>query len=89
MNSKLKSEFENLHNKLKNLKHADEETRTHLESLKTDIQNILDNSEQEIIENKEDIISDLKKYTLKLESEHNEISESINIIIHTLSNMGI
>jgi sugar-specific transcriptional regulator TrmB len=89
MNPNLKNELEKLHKKLKVIKQTDNDTRNHLENLKSDIENILNNSDKEIINSKEDIISSLRNYTLKFEAEHTEVSESLNIIVHTLSNMGI
>jgi ElaB/YqjD/DUF883 family membrane-anchored ribosome-binding protein len=89
MNPGLKNELEKLHKKLKNIKHTDDETRNHLENLKSDIENILNNPDKKIMESKEDIISNFRDYTLKFEANHSEVSESLNIIVHTLSNMGM
>jgi len=86
---KLRNEFEKLHNRLKNLKNVDEETKEALENLDVDIQNVLKNSHEKIIDEKESIIKNFKNYAIKFESKHPEITESLNIVIQTLSNLGI
>ncbi len=55
------------------------------------LKNLLEDSEEQksVEEEKDDLISNLKDSAANFESEHPDLAESIHLVIHTLSNMGI
>ena len=85
----LQRELENFNRKLDNKDNIDENLKDNLKKLMDDISNFLENSEDSSKEEKDNLVDDLKDSTMNFETKHPELSESINIIIHTLSNMGI
>lgn len=85
----LKKELAKVHNKLNNLDSISEDEKSSLKKLMSDIQNLLERSGDKTKEESENIIDELKETTSEFDAKYPELSESIKIIIHTLSNMGI
>jgi ElaB/YqjD/DUF883 family membrane-anchored ribosome-binding protein len=85
----LQDELENFRGKLDINENVDENLKKNLTKLIDDINKFLENSEEASMEERENLTENLKDTTLNFETKHPELSESINIIIHTLSNMGI
>jgi len=78
-----------LQNKLKESKSLDKNSREILKKLMDDIQVVLERSEEEPSEGHNNLLENLKESATHFEASHPEISESMHIVIHTLSNMGI
>jgi septal ring factor EnvC (AmiA/AmiB activator) len=90
MNKKqLRQELENFNEKLEEKQNIDHELKSNLKKLMQDISGFLDNSEEISSEEKDSLVENLKEAEMNFETKHPELSESLNIIFHTLSNMGI
>ena len=87
--NQLRQELENFNEKLNSKQNIDGSLKESLMKLMDDVSGFLDNSEAASGEEKESLIENLRESTMNFETEHPDLSESINIIIHTLSNMGI
>ena len=85
----LRQELKRFNEKLENKKNLDDSLKDNLKKLMDDVSNFLDNSEEISNEEKEGLVDNLKDATMNFETKHPELSESLNIIFHTLSNMGI
>lgn len=85
----LRKALENLHNELKNTDSLDERSKEILLKLKIDIEAILNQSDDKIEVEKTDIPSNLRDSVVNFEATHPKLAESMHIVIHTLSNMGI
>ncbi len=86
---KLKDSLEKLHNELKNAEELDNDSRTALKELMNDIQMILNKSEEKIGKEHHNILERLKESSQKFELTHPELAGAINIVISSLSNLGI
>ena len=86
---KLKDSLEKLHNELKNAEELDNDSRTALKELMNDIQMILNKSEEKIGKEHHNILESLKESSQKFELTHPELAGAINIVISSLSNLGI
>jgi ElaB/YqjD/DUF883 family membrane-anchored ribosome-binding protein len=85
----LRKELKKFNEKLKNKENIDDHLKDNLKKLMDDISNFLDNSENIAGEDKAGLIENIKDAKMNFETKHPELSESLNIIFHTLSNMGI
>ncbi len=90
MNKKqLRQELENFNEKLEKKQNIDHDLKNNLKQLMQDISGFLDNSEEVSSEEKDSLAESIKEAEMNFETKHPELSESLNIIFHTLSNMGI
>jgi small-conductance mechanosensitive channel len=90
--TKLHQSLEKMHEELNKVSSLDDESKKILLQLSDDIKNLLAKSEKtegSVEEEKDDLISSLKDSAANFESEHPDLAESIHLVIHTLSNMGI
>ncbi len=87
-NKELRESLEKLHIQLQNTENLDENSREVLEQLANDIQNALDRNRISEEEHKK-LTENLKKSSRHFEASYPDLTESMNIVIHTLSNMGI
>ncbi|MEO8400001.1 MAG: DUF4404 family protein [Ignavibacteriaceae bacterium] len=89
MENKLNQSLEQLHERLKKISSIDEESKNTLRKISNDINNLLEKPTEKAAEEKNEIIDSLKESATQFEADHPELAESIHIIIHTLSNMGM
>jgi RNA-splicing ligase RtcB len=86
---KLKVSLEKLHQELKEAKQVDEDSKNVLRELMNDIQTILDKNEKEAVKEHHNLLESLKESSQKFELTHPELAGAINIVISSLSNLGI
>ena len=86
---KLKESLENLHKELQNSPNIDEESTKILKELMADIQNILERDENIINLGTSKLLDPLKESAGKLEVSHPNITSAINIVISSLTNIGV
>ena len=86
---KIKDSLEKLHQELKEAKQVDEDSKKVLRELMNDIQAILDKNEEGIGKEHHNLLESLKEYSRKFELTHPELAGAINIVISSLSNLGI
>lgn len=90
MEKKLRDSLADLHTKLDSTDPVDEETRETLLKLQADIMMLLNREKLDKKEEEDDsLIEDLKRSATRFEGTHPELANSMHIVIHTLSNMGI
>ena len=87
--NELHQSLEKMHEELHKVSSIDAESKNILLQISNDIKKLLEDSEEKVIEEKDDLISNLKETAANFESEHPDLAESIHLVIHTLSNMGI
>ncbi len=90
--NELHSSLEKMHSELNKVSTLDAESKTILLQISNDINNLLAgaaNEDETVIEEKDNLINSLKDSAAAFDSEYPELAESIHIVIHTLSNMGI
>ena len=87
--NQLRQELENFNEKLNSKQNIDSNLKESLKKLMDDVSGYLENSDAVSEEEKESLMKNLKDTTVNFEAEHPGLSESIKIIVHTLSNMGI
>jgi hypothetical protein len=85
----LREQLVNLDSELRNIKTLDEESKEILKKTIANIQEVLNRSENQTSDDQTNLLEDLKKSAAHFEATHPELSESMHIVIHTLSNMGI
>ena len=81
-----------MHEELHKVSSLDNESKRILLQLSDDIKNLLEKSEkteESVEEEKDNLINSLKDSAANFESEHPDLAESIHLVVHTLSNMGI
>jgi predicted nucleic acid-binding Zn-ribbon protein len=86
---KLKVSLEKLHQELKEAKQVDEDSKNALRELMNDIQTILDKNEKDAVREHHNLLESLKESSQKFELTHPELAGAINIVISSLSNLGI
>ena len=86
---RLKDSLENLHNELVKAEHLDDDSRELLRGLMSDIKKLLDKEVEHPGKEKHNIIDDLNESARKFEATHPELAGAINIVINSLSNIGI
>ena len=87
--NELHQSLEKMHEELRKVSSLDNESKNILLQISNDIKNLLKEPEEKVVDEKDDLISNLKDTAANFESEHPELAESIHLVIHTLSNMGI
>ncbi len=90
--NELHQSLEKMHQELHKVSTLDEDSKKILLQLSDDIKNLLEKSvktDEPVEEEKDNLISNLKDSAANFESEHPDLAESIHLVIHTLSNMGI
>ena len=85
----LQKELKKFDKNLESKQNIDESLKENLKKLLNDVNSFLENPEDISEDEKENLLENLRDSTLNFETKHPEFSESIKIIIHTLSNMGI
>jgi len=85
----LRASLENLHRELKDSKNIDEESLKVLRELMSDIQSILDRNDQASITSTPKLQSSLKETAEKFEVSHPKLTGAINIVISSLTNIGV
>ncbi|HVO74854.1 MAG TPA: DUF4404 family protein [Ignavibacteriaceae bacterium] len=85
----LRKQLLNLDSELRKIKTLDNESREILKKTISNIQDALNRSGDESAAVQNNLLEDLKKSAAHFEATHPELSESMHIVIHTLSNMGI
>jgi len=88
-NQSLREQLVNLDSELRKVKSLDEESKEILKKTISNIQEMLNRSEEQTSDEQTGFLDDLKKSAAHFEATHPELSESMHIVIHTLSNMGI
>jgi CRISPR/Cas system CSM-associated protein Csm4 (group 5 of RAMP superfamily) len=86
---KLKESLENLRKELKNSKNIDNESLKDLQRLTSDIHNILKKNEKITVTGTPVLLNSLKQAAEKFELSHPELTGAINIVISSLTNIGI
>jgi len=86
---KLRDSLEKLHIELKNAKHIDKESEKILIELMNDIRKLLDKDDKDLGKEHHNILESLKESSQKFEVTHPELAGAINIVISSLSNLGI
>ena len=86
---KLKESLENLHIELKNAKNINAESVKILHELITDINSILKKNEKIPPSGTSSLLSSLKETPGKFELSHPELTGAINIVISSLTNIGV
>lgn len=85
----LRKQLVNLDSELRKVTTLDQESKEILRRIIDHIQEVLNKSENEPSDDESNLLEDLKKSAAHFEASHPELSESMHIVIHTLSNMGI
>jgi hypothetical protein len=85
----LREQLINLDSELRKVTTLDQESKEILRRIIGHIQEVLNKSENEPSGEESNLLEDLKKSAAHFEASHPELSESMHIVIHTLSNMGI
>jgi hypothetical protein len=85
----LRKSLENLHKELKASKNIDDDSVKVLRKLMSDIQAILDKNEKAAIANAPKLQSSLKETADKFEVSHPKLTGAINIVISSLTNIGV
>jgi hypothetical protein len=85
----LRKSLENLHNELKNSKNIDDESVKVLRKLMADIEVILDKNEVAAAAEAPKLQSSLKDTAEKFEVSHPKLTGAINIVISSLTNIGV
>ncbi len=85
----LREQLVNLDSELRKVKTLDEESKEILKKTISNIQEMLNRTEEQTSGEQTGLLEDLKKSAAHFEATHPELSESMHIVIHTLSNMGI
>ncbi|MDR3625770.1 MAG: DUF4404 family protein [Ignavibacteriaceae bacterium] len=85
----LRKSLENLHKELKDSKNIDDDSVKVLRKLMSDIQAILDKNEKAAIANAPKLQSSLKETADKFEISHPKLTGAINIVISSLTNIGV
>jgi len=85
----LREQLVNLDSELRKVKIIDKESKEILKKTISTIQEVLNRSEDQTAGKQTNLLEDLKKSAAHFEATHPELSESMHIVIHTLSNMGI
>ncbi|MGE5797362.1 MAG: DUF4404 family protein [Ignavibacteria bacterium] len=88
-NQNLFKQLVSLESELRKIKTLDEESKEILKKTMANIQEVLNRSEDQTSDDQTNLLEDLKKSAAHFEVTHPELSESMHIVIHTLSNMGI
>jgi conjugal transfer/entry exclusion protein len=88
-NQNLREQLINLDSELRKVKTLDEESKEILKKTIANIQDTLNRSGEQSKDDQSNLLEDLKKSAAHFEATHPELSESMHIVIHTLSNMGI
>lgn len=83
----LRESLENLHNELKNSTDIDGESVKILQELMSDIKEILDRNKE--IPASANLVGSLKDTAGKFEVSHPKITSAINIVISSLTNIGV
>lgn len=86
---KLSESLENLHEELKNSKNIDAESVKALHELMADIQDILEKNENARIKEAPKLLSSLEETAGKFEASHPKLTGAINIVISSLTNIGV
>lgn len=86
---RLKDSLENLHSVLSKAEHVDNDSKELLHKIMADIQNLLNKNVEDTHSTKRGIIDDLKDSAMKFEATHPELAGAINIVISSLSNIGV
>ena len=86
---RLKDSLENLHRELIKAEKVDDNSKELLRGIMADIQRLLDSDTETPHKSKHSIIEDLKDSARKFELSHPELAGAINIVINSLSNIGI
>jgi GTP-binding protein EngB required for normal cell division len=86
---KLRESLKNLHKELKDSKNIDEESVKVLHELIADIQNILEKNEKLPDTGRSKLLTSLKETAEKFEISHHKLTGDINIVISSLSNIGV
>jgi signal transduction histidine kinase len=86
---KLRDSLEKLHKELKDAKQLDEESQKELRQMIEDIQLVLDKNEKVVVKEHHNLLESLKESSQKFELTHPELAGAINIVINSLSNLGI
>jgi signal transduction histidine kinase len=86
---KLRDSLEKLHKELKDAKQLDEESQKELRQMIEDIQLVLDKNEKVVVKEHHNLLESLKESSQKFELTHPELAGAINIVISSLSNLGI
>jgi hypothetical protein len=87
--NELHQSLEKMHKELHKVDSLDAESKNILLQIANDIKKLLEDSEEKVVEEKDDLISSLKDTAANFESEHPALAESIHLVINTLSNIGI
>lgn len=85
----LRKSLENLHKELKDSKNIDDDSVKVLRKIMSDIQDILDKNEKAAIANAPKLQSSLKETADKFEISHPKLTGAINIVISSLTNIGV
>jgi hypothetical protein len=86
---KLKDSLENLHEVLKTSKNIDDESVKILRKLMADIQSILDKDEKASVKETPGLLNSLEESAGKFEVSHPNLTGAINIVISSLTNIGV
>jgi chromosome segregation ATPase len=85
----LRQELKKFKEKIDRKENMDSEIIENMKNLMSDVENFLENPDSSSDQEKENLVQNLRDSAVNFETKHSELSESINIILHTLSNMGI
>jgi hypothetical protein len=85
----LREQLLSLDAELRKIKTLDDASREILKKTIANIQEALNRAEDQASGEQTSLLEDLKKSAAHFEATHPELSESMHIVIHTLSNMGI
>jgi seryl-tRNA synthetase len=85
----LREQLLSLDAELRKIKTLDDASREILKKTIANIQEALNRGEDQTSGEQTGFLEDLKKSATHFEATHPELSESMHIVIHTLSNMGI
>jgi len=85
----LRASLENLHRELKDSENIDEESVKILRELMSDIQDILDKNELQSGIETPRLLGSLKDTAGKFEVSHPKLTGAINIVISSLTNIGV
>lgn len=86
---KLKNEIAKAREKLDTLSSLNEDDKLALRKIMNDISRLIESPEDNNNENDKNLLDSLKDSISKFEVKNPELAESINIIVQTLSNLGI
>jgi predicted nucleic acid-binding Zn-ribbon protein len=87
--NEFRKSLEDLRKELHQTESLDENSKEQLIKLKNEIEKVLETSENYSTEQRDTLMGSLKDSVAQFEGTHPRLAESMHIVIHTLSNMGI